>query len=608
MAVDYGKTAKKVLQALGGEKNVQTVTHCMTRLRFVLADESNVKDDEVKAIAGVMGVVRKGRQYQVIIGNDVSVCYKEILKLGNFDTAAPENEKKEKQKFTVKGWINSVLDMVSGSVTPILPALIGCGMVKLVVIILDLFHVSADLPTYQFLNVIGDTGFYYLPLLLAWSASRKMNCNSVLAIVIVSVLIHPTFITMLGEGPVSFLRIPVTSATYSSSVIPALLSVWFLSKFEPFTDKWFKGWLHTVIKPLVILLVCIPVSMLLLAPLGTWIGTGLAVVLNFMQMKAGWLTMGIYAGLMPLVVMSGMHYAVFPYVLSNLGTLGYDTLQLPAMLCSNMAQAAASAAVALRTKNKDMKAVASASAVSAVTAGITEPALYGVTMRLKKPLIASMLGSGIAGLFAGIMGLKAYALLTPSLLAMPMFISGETVMNLIYGCIAAVLSVVITFILTLVIGWEDPEGETVKSEAEWTIIEAPVRGNVIPLEAVNDETFASGVLGKGFAIEPTEGKVYAPFDGECENLFDTLHAMGLTSESGVSILIHVGLETVTLKGKPFKAHIKTGEHFKKGQLLLEFDIEEIKNSGCETVTPVLVVNADEFEEIQVEKNRITVHK
>ena len=350
------------------------------------------------------------------------------------------------------------LDMVSGSVTPLLPALIGCGMVKLLLILLDLFQVPGSLPTYRILSAAADSAFY-----LAWSALKKMNCNSVLAITIVAVLVHPDITALLSGGSSSFLRIPVTQATYSSSVLPALLSVWFLSKIEPITDRLFKGWLHTVLKPLMLLLICVPVSLIVLAPLGTLIGTGLAVVLNFMQSKAGLLTLGLYSAAMPFVVMSGMHYAVFPYVLSNLGTLGYDMLQLPAMLCSNLAQAAASLAVAIRTKDKNLKAVASASAVSAATAGITEPALYGVTMRLKKPLIASIIGSGTAGLFGGIVGLKAYAFLTPSLLALPIYISSQNVYNIVYAVAACMISVVVTFVLTLIFGWEDPAGENSNS-------------------------------------------------------------------------------------------------------------------------------------------------
>lgn len=461
MPKDYSVTAGRLMEELNGN-NIKSVTHCMTRLRFVLEDENTVDDERVKKIPGVMGVTKQGGQYQVIIGNDVALCYQEVLKTGNVSAAQETEEgqkqgpqQEEKKRFTVKGWINAVLDMVSGSVTPLLPALIGCGMVKLILIVLDLLHVPGSLPTYQILNAAADSAFYFLPVLLAWSASKKMNCNTVLAITIVAVLIHPSITALLAEGTASFLRIPVTSATYSSSVLPALLSVWFLAKVEPVTDRLLKGWMHTVLKPLLILLICVPVSMVVLAPLGTLIGTGLAVVLNFMQEKAGWLTLGLYSAAMPFVVMSGMHYAVFPYVLSNLGNLGYDMLQLPAMLCSNLAQAAACLAVAIRTKDKDLKAVAMASSISAATAGITEPALYGVTMRLKKPLMASIIGSGIAGLFGGIVGLKAYAFLTPSLLALPIYISSQNVLNIVYAVAACVISVVVTFILTLIMGWEE---------------------------------------------------------------------------------------------------------------------------------------------------------
>ncbi|MDD3219804.1 MAG: beta-glucoside-specific PTS transporter subunit IIABC [Lachnospiraceae bacterium] len=624
MAMDYAKTAAQVLEAIGGKSNVVSATHCITRLRFVLKDESGIDDEKVKGIKGVMGVMRKGGQYQVIIGNDVAVCYTELAKLGDFDDGKSKVEEvKVKQKFTFKGWVNSVLDTIAGSMTPILPAIIGCGMVKLVIVLLDLFHVSSELPTYQILTVVGDTGFYFLPLLLAYSASKKMKCSPILALVIVGVLIHPSMISMLDAGGVTFLKLPVTSATYTSSVIPALLSVWLLSKLEPIAERVFKGWMHIVLKPLVLFLVCAPITLLILAPMGMWIGTGMALVLNWAQDKAGWLTLGVYSALMPLVVMSGMHYAVVPYVLSNLATLGFDTLQLPAMLASNLGQAAASAAVAIRSKNKDLKAIASASAVSAATSGVTEPALYGVTLKLKRPLIASMIGSGMAGVVGGFFGLKGYAFVTPSLIAMPMFISSEYAMNIVYACVVAVISVIITFVMTLILGWEDPVDEdeetTVSTEddIEKTVVEqvnengvqiisSPVKGKIIPLEQVNDETFSSGMMGHGIAVEPTEGKVYAPFDGECEMMFETLHAMGLTSNSGVSILIHVGLETVGLNGKPFTAHVNSGDKINKGQLLLEFDMEAIKAAGCETVTPILVTNEDEVGEVTIENGSIII--
>lgn len=299
-------------------------------------------------------------------------------------------------------------------------------------------------------------------------------------------------------------------------------------------------------------------------------------------------------------------------------TSAYDSLQLCAMLAGNLSQGAASIAVALRIKNKDMKSVATASGISALTAGITEPALYGVTLRLKRPAIASAIGAGISGLFIGIVKLRAYAFTTPSLMAMPMYLGpGEAgVRNLIYAIIAAVISIVVTFVMTLVLGWDDPvdedeEDDDTTEATETTadgkiVIAAPIKGEIIPLESVNDATFSTGILGNGYAIIPSEGKVYAPFDGVCEQLFDTLHALCLKSKSGAEVLIHVGLETVSLEGKPFKAHIKSGDSIKKGDLLLEFDIDAIKAAGCEISTPVIVSNEDEIGSISIVNDSIVI--
>lgn len=607
---DYKKTAASILEQIGGENNVRSITHCQTRLRIALVDNSSVDDENVKAIPGVMGVVRRGEQYQVIIGNEVQECYKEICKLGSF---GDKTEERNKEKFTLKAWGNSVLDMITGSMSPVIPVILGCGMVKLLLIMMDLVGVSSELPTYQILTIIGDVGFYFLPLLLAYSAAKKMECSPMLAVTIVAVLIHPNLIALLSESGTSFLRIPVTVASYSSTVIPPLLSVWFLSKVEPLVDKICKGWTKTVFKPTLLLLICVPVSLILLAPLGAVIGDGMAYVLNFMQTKAGWLTLGVYSALLPFVVLAGMHVALFPYIFGNLGTLGYDVLQLPAMLAYNLSQGAACAAVAIRTKNKDLKAVATTSAVSAMVAGISEPGLYGVTMRLRKPLYASMIGSGLAGVVIGLFKVKAFTFSNPSLMAIFMYASPEYERNIVYALVAAGVSVVVTFVATLILGWDDPEeaeaalaGKDKADDAgskEYAVT-SPIIGEMIPLSEVKDETFASGMLGQGIAVNPSEGKVIAPFDGTVEALFPTNHAVGLRSADGmVELLIHVGIDTVELNGEGFKGYVKQGDIVKQGDLLVEFDIEAIRKKRYDTVVPVIVSNTAEFAEIRPSDKR-----
>lgn len=627
--MDYSITARQIIDLLGGEKNIKSLAHCMTRLRFGLVDDSGVDDEKVKKIPGVLGVVRTGAQYQVIIGNNVQTCFAEINKLISVgENGAVE---KEKKPFSLKQFGASLLDAISGSIAPVIPVILGCGMVKILLILFDMIGISSELPTYQILTIIGDAGYYFLPLLIAYSASKKFNCHTTLSMAVVAVLLHPSLIDMISEQSTTFLGIPVTSASYSSTVIPALLTVWMISKLEPLADRIFKSWTRTLLKPMAILLVCVPIELIILAPLGTIIGQGMAVVLSTAYNVAPWLTIGVYSALLPLVVMCGMHVAVFPYIFSNLDSLGYDYLQLPAMLAYNLGQAGAALAVAIKTKNKDLKATATAAAISAGAGGITEPALYGVTLRLKKPLFASMIASGITGVFIGAFGIKAFAFSGPCLLSFPMFISNEYASNMILACIAAVASVVITFVLTLLMGWDEPEEENNpakeagtesgnagnhlmdrenenSTEPEEFGVGSPLSGNVIDLSKVKDETFSSGVLGQGIAVEPSEGIVYAPFDGVVSTIFPTLHAIGLTDATGaMDLLIHIGMDTVELNGEGYKAFCKEGDIIKKGDKLIEFDMGLIKSRGYDLTTPVLISNSQDFAEIRILKQGRIAH-
>lgn len=606
----YGDTAASLLKEIGGEKNIVSVTHCQTRMRFVLKNESAVKDDAVKAIAGVIGVARKGGQYQVIIGTEVADCYGEFVKLGNFDSGQGTEEKKEK-RITPASVVNGIIDAIAGSLAPILPAIIGCGMVRLAVTILNLFQVSPELPTYQILVAIGDAAYYFLPILLAASAAKKFACSQTLAMTFAAILLHPNLTAMFAEGGVTFLTLPVGAATYSSSVIPALLMTWLLSKAEPVLDKYMKGWVKTIFKPALLLLVGAPICLIVVAPIGSFLGDGLALILTTLQAKIGWLLIGLVSAFMPLIVMSGMHYALVPNCITTLGTYGFETILGPTMLASNFSQASASAAVALKSRNKELKAVAFTSAVSAFVAGITEPALYGVTMRLKKPLIASMIGSGAAGLFAGIVGLQNYGMVAPAMISVIQFVSTDVKRNLLYALITILISVTVTFILTLALGWEDPVDEADQMETEdagvedsgtdhadmGLVITSPLVGNVVPMDQVNDETFASGMLGAGVAIMPSVGKLFAPFSGTVNSIFDTKHAFGLISDSGIELLIHVGLETVTLKGRGFSPAVTPGQKVKRGELLMEFDLDMLKREGFDPITPVIVANSGGFKSV-----------
>lgn len=394
-----------------------------------------------------------------------------------------------------------------------------------------------------------------------------------------------------------------------------MLSTLLLKYVEKLVDRITPEWSKSFLKPLLIVMIVTPITLCAIAPLGLIIGNGLQSVINGIYGFAPWLAMMLFAGFMPFIVMTGMHWAFVPASMLGISGVGYDLMLLPAMLCSNTAQAGATFGAAFKTKDKEMKKMAFPAAVSALLAGVTEPAMYGVTLKLKKPMVAACISGGIGGLIVGILQVKSYAFVTPSMTSLVQFISPDGGKNFLYAVIIFAVTLVLSFVLSFILTKGESEEEAVeetelqKSAAVLTgkvEIEAPVKGKVISLTEVKDNTFATGILGEGFAIVPSEGKVYAPFDGVCENLFDTLHAIGITSDNGIEMLIHVGLETVALKGEPFKAHIGNGEHFKKGALLLEFDIDAIQKAGCEIQTPVIITNAEELGGVTVENERLVI--
>lgn len=604
--MDYTVTAKQILNQLGGEKNIVSVTHCMTRLRFVLNDEKSVSDEQVKAIPGVVGIMKKGGQYQIIIGNEVAKCYKEITKLGKFSDDSSASTKR-------KGGnpISILLDAISGSMSPVIPAIIGAGMIQVLNIILGWF-IPAENQTMQLMTVIGNTAFYFLPVLVAYSAGKKFGANPALVTAVVAILLHPNFISLTGaEGGINFLGLPVTSFDYSSSIIPAILTAYAMSWIERLVEKITPAFTKNFLKPMLIILISSPIAFVILGPLGSFVGNGLSAVMVFIQSHLSIAAYIIMAAAMPFIVMTGMHWAFIPVTFAALATPAGESLMLPAMLISNLGLGAACLAVGFKSKNGATKQLGISSGISGLFAGVTEPGLYGVLMPLKKPLIAVVISNAITGLIAGIMNLSASSFASPSLLALPIFVHAEKTNNIIMAVLCAAISIILSFVVTWVMGFEDPvaaaadqipsipasTGETPVLTAKEQIIGAPVAGKTISLDQVKDDTFATGVLGSGIAIEPSNGKVYAPFNGKVETVPDTHHALGLCSDGGVELLIHVGLETVRLEGRHFKVHVKEGQTIRKGDLLLEFDLQAIAAEGFDTVTPVIVTNSDDYADI-----------
>ena len=624
MADKNREIAMNVLEAVGGAANVSSVAHCMTRLRFVLKDQSIPKSKEIEKISGVVGTNVAGGQYQVIIGNNVGNVYKQLMTLegiSDLDTSNQEVTKKEKQNP-----VSIALDFISGCMSPLFPALVAGGLLKVLAVILGptltgVLATTSD--TYVLMSALADVPFYFLPILVAFNASKKLNCNTSLAVMVASVLIYPDVISLLGTDKATHLFgvIPVIHGNYVSSIIPAMLAVILFKYVEIGIDKFTPEWSKNILNPFLSVVISAPITLCVLAPLGGQIGNGLQFVINTAYGFAPWLAMAVFAGFMPFIVMTGMHWAFLPTALMGLANVGFDIMLLPAMLASNIAQAGATFGAAAKSKDSQTRQMAIPAGISALLAGVTEPAMYGITLKLKKPMIAACISAGVGGFIMGLFKLKAYAYATPCLTAIVQFIAPDGNKNIIVAGIVAAVSFIGSFVLSFILTKDEKteeenefgdieldefEDEPEMNEVGQVVIEAPIKGEVISLAEVKDQTFASGLLGDGFAIVPSEGKVYAPFDGVCENIFDTLHALGLKSKEGVELLIHVGLETVTLGGKPFTEHVNAGQQIKQGDLLLEFDIDEIKKAGCETQTPVIVSNAEEFGGAKVENDTLVI--
>lgn len=603
--MDYKKTASQILEKVGGEKNILSVGHCATRLRFNLKDSSLADTEGLKKLSGVVGVVNKGGQYQVVIGNDVQNVHRALQELGSF------NEDGQSEPTEKKGAINTALDTIAGIFFPIVPALAGAGMIKALLAILSATKVlTAASPTYRFLNFFGDAAFYFLPVLIASSASKKFKTNQFVAISLGAILLHPTFISMVNTAKadkvaLEFIGLNVPLVSYGSSVIPIILIIWFSSYVERFAEKIVPKVISLFAVPMLTLLVTAPVALIAIAPLGNYLGLGLGSAIESIYAVAPWLVPTLVGALTPLMVMTGMHYGLIPIGINSLATTGIDKIAGPGMLVSNIAQGGASLAVAFRAKNPEVKQLASSVGFTAVL-GITEPAMYGISLRFKKPLYAAMSGGALGGLFLGIFGVGRYAQVAPGLLALPSYIGPDGFRPMILAAIGCLIAFAASFAISFVLGIDEPEEsapakDTVEfgtsSSLKDDVVYAPIKGDAVELSTVNDSAFAEGIIGKGLAIKPEVGEVYAPIDGTVAALFDTNHAIGIKGNNGSEILIHIGIDTVKLNGRHFTSFVKKDQQIKKGDLLMKFDMMKIVEEGYDMTTPVLITNPSDYAEI-----------
>nr|WP_154896202.1 beta-glucoside-specific PTS transporter subunit IIABC [Paenibacillus xylanexedens] len=619
--MDKQQLSKDILKLVGGEENIDQVTHCMTRLRFNLNDNGKADKATLKNTPGVMGVMENGGQFQVIIGNDVPVVYNALV--GNMSKSPDAKPAAAATGGKKKNPLSAVFDFISGVFTPILPAITGAGMIKgIVALLLTFGWIDATSSTYIILSAIGDGAFYFLPIILGISTARKLGSNMYIGAAIGASVMHPTITALLAPGEnVSFIGLPVVAATYASSVIPILIAVWLASYVEKAIDKVTHASLKLIVVPTVTLLIIVPVMMIAVGPLGVIIGNGLTDGINWLFNNAGLFAGLLVGGAFSLLIITGMHYALVPIMIGSIATLGYDYL-IPLMMVANFAQAGSALGVSLKSKNKQIKSLSASTGVTALM-GITEPAMYGVNMRFKKPFVAALIGAAISGAFISFFQTKAYVIGgLAGLSGIPMII-GPT---FVYALIGIVIAVVASAILTYILGFEDvpeavPAAATTASAEPVTPVAAdvnssasavsaveeekaqdqevfsPMTGEVKPLSEVPDPAFSEEIMGKGFAIQPTEGRVVSPINGTVFSLSKSGHAIGLVSDNGAEMLIHIGIDTVKLKGQFFSPKVQAGAKVAVGDVLMEFDREEIEKAGYTTITPVIITNMHQYESI-----------
>lgn len=601
--MNYENLAKEILKNIGGQENVSNLTHCATRLRFNLKDLSKANTKTIKKINGVLGVVDKGAQYQIIIGSDVVDVYKELQKIGAFQSSDFKDDENKKS-------LDKIFDIIAGTFIPILPPLTAAGMLKAILVLLTTFGlISKQSQTYYILSFMADAIFFLFPVALGYTASVKFKCNPFMGMLMGGIMIHPNWTALVNaKETVTLFGLPVKLVAYTSSVIPIILVIWVMSYIENFADKISPKAIKFFSKPLITILIMGPLALIVLGPIGSILGEALANVVTSINNIAPWSIPMIIGGISPLLVLIGMHYAFFPLAFNDLALKGSENILGPGMLVSNVAQGAAVLCVSLKTKNKDLRQLSGSAGLTALL-GITEPAMYGVTMKLKKPLIAVCSAGALAGLYIGLMGVVRYSSGAPGLASIAIFI-GENPMNIIHALIGCAIAFVSSFVLTWIIGFEDFINEEATEDEDLEevlvdkvpltnniIIKSPLRGEILKLNDVKDEAFASEIMGKGIAINPEEGRVISPINGTVEMIFRTKHAIGLKSEYGTEILIHIGMDTVKLNGKHFTVHVKEKDKIKIGDILVEFDIESIKKEGYELITPVIITNTMDYLEI-----------
>lgn len=583
------ETATAIVELIGGKENIAHLEHCSTRLRFTLKDNSLVQKDALEKVDGVIGV-RQNVQCQVIIGNDVVEVYDEVMNvLGHELTADGGSEGKPKQS-----WGAVLLDFIISIFQPLIPAVAGGGVLKSLLLLASVTGLMDNTSqTYQILNLIGGAPLYFLPILVAITTANKLKVNQLVAVSAVGALILPELTTLLTDGA-AFMGFGLQNIAYASQVFPAILTVLFYAQIEKLFTRISPKPIRIFFVPMMSLVITVPVALLILGPLGFEVGTIFSAAIIWLYAHLGWVATGILAAVLPLMVVTGMHKAMIPYAVSSMSEMGAELLYLPASLAHNIAEAGACFAVSVRTKDQKLRSTAVSAGISALF-GITEPALYGVTILHKRVLYGVMASSLVGGAVAGLFAIKAFALVGPGLASITMFVDEANPMNLVWALVTLGVSFAVSFVLVLFL-FKDKvvENKTTIADPKAEVLSKPVDGQVVALSEVNDEVFSSGMIGEGFGIIPTSGELIAPEDGEITMLFETNHAIGLKTRNGAELLFHIGLDTVQLEGKHFTPYVKAGDQVKQGQPLIQFDLDAIKAAGFDPIVICVVTNQESF--------------
>lgn len=606
----YENLAKEILENVGGKENINSLTHCVTRLRFRLKDESKANDEALKNNPGVITVMKSAGQYQVVIGNHVPLVYADVCELAGISNGTQQVEEEAPQ-----GLFNKLIDIISGCFQPILGPLCAAGIIKglnalLVFILGSSFNNSG---TYMILNAIGDSIFNFLPIILGYTAAKKFNVNVIVGMIIGATLCYPTIQTdtlsaagkaigtlpFIGSYYTKFIGIPFVSGNYTSTVVPVICIVALAAQIQKIAKKFVPEMLQNFFVPFFVLIISLPIGLLVIGPVVSLLTTVLSNMFAGLYAFSPIVTAFVIGALWQCLVIFGLHWALVPMAMVNIGNLGYDTI-LPGMLGTTFAATGVLAAMYLKLKDENKKALAIPGVISAFC-GVTEPAIYGFLLPEKTPFVFSCIGGAVGGAIMGTVAVKQYVIGGLGIFSVVNFISPKgNATGMIVSLIAGAVSLVVGFVLTMIFyktNDQQVENKEVTKLEEETIL-APIKGEVKPIEESSDAAFASGALGKGVVILPEEGKVYAPVTGTVTVLFPSLHAIGITSDAGVELLIHIGINTVQLNGEGFTAHIKQGDQIKQGQLLVEFDMNKIKEAGYTLETPVLVTNYADLKEVK----------